>query len=129
MTMEEDLRGYLASNAPLTAIVADRIEWAVRGNAPSLAIHLIDAPEDWTLKGSSGLVQARVQLDCWADTFLAAKAIGKAVRAALPATGLVVGSTKFLSCVVLDTDRGRFGDSPNILHRTRIDVRVSFRPA
>ena len=68
-------------------------------------------------------------MDAWAETFLDAKAIGSAAQAALPAIGLVVGATKFLSCVVLDTERGRFGESPNLLHRTRIDVRVSFRPA
>lgn len=127
--MEEDLRAHFAAAGPLAALVADRIQWAVREEAPSLALHLIDAPPDWTLKGPSGLVQARVQLDGWAATFLGAKAIGDAARAALPVTGQVIGSTKFLSCVVLDTDRDRFGDAPNILHRTRIDVRVSFRPA
>jgi hypothetical protein len=127
--MEEDLRAHLAANVPLAAHVADRIQWVVRESAPSLALHLIDAPPDWTLKGPSGLVQARVQLDAWAETFLAAKAIGLAAVAALPERGQVVGATKFLSCVVLDTDRDRFGDAPNILHRTRTDVRVSFRPA
>lgn len=127
--MEEDLRAHMAADAPLTALVDDRIEWGVRGEAPSLALHLIDAPPDWHLKGPSGLVQARVQFDCWADTFLGAKAIGEAVKAALPAIGQIVGGTKFHSCVVLDTERGRFGDSPNLLHRTRIDVRVSFSPA
>lgn len=127
--MEEDLRAHLAASVPLAALIADRIQWAVREGAPSLAMHLIDAPPDWTLKGASGLVQARVQMDAWADTFLGAKAIGDAAKAALPATGQVIGATKFLSCVVIDTERGRFGDAPNILHRTRIDVRVSFRPA
>ena len=127
--MEEDLRGHLAADTTLAGLVGPHIQWAARDAAPSVALHLIDAPPDWTLKGPSGLVQARVQMDCWAETFLVAKAIGDAARAALPATGAVIGATKFLSCVVIDTDRGRFGESPNLLHRTRIDVRVSFRPA
>ncbi len=127
--MEIALRAHLAANAALAAIVADRIEWAVRGAPPSLALHLIDAPEDWTLKGPSGLVQARVQMDGWGESYLSAKAVGDAAKAALPAIGQVVGDVKFLSCIVLDTDRGRFGDAPNLLFRTRIDVRVSFSPA
>lgn len=127
--MEEDLRTHLAADSGLTTLVGPRIQWSVRDAAPSLALHLIDTDAGWALKGATGVDQARVQLDCWAETFLAAKAIGTAVRAALPAIGQVVGATKFLSCVVLDTDRGRFGESPNLLHRTRIDVRVSFRPA
>jgi hypothetical protein len=127
--MEEELRARLAEAAGVSALVGERVQWAVREDAPSVALHLIDAPPDWTLKGPSGLVQARVQIDCWADTFLGAKAIGDAVRAALPPIGAVLGAVKFHSCVVLDTDRGRFGESPNILHRTRIDVRVSYSPA
>lgn len=128
--MEEDLRGVLADNAALSALVADRIQWGVRDTvSPSVALHLIDAPPDWTLKGPSGLVQARVQIDAWADTFLAAKAVADAAVAALPMIGSVVGSTKFLSCVVIDKERGTSGASPNLLHRTRTDVRVSFRPA
>lgn len=127
--MEEALRGHLADNSGVSNIVGQRLQWAVREGAPSVALHLVDAPPDWTLKGPSRLVQARVQIDCWADTFIGAKALGAAVLAALPAIGQVVAGVKFLSCVVIDTDRGTFGESPNLLHRTRIDVRVSYRPA
>lgn len=123
--MEEALRAFLAANGGLTALVADRIEWDVRGPVPSVALHLIDAPPDNTLKGPSGLVQARVQIDCWADGFLKAKQIGAAVIAALPPRRHVAGGVRFLSCIVLDLDRGRFGE----IHRTRIDVRVSFNQA
>lgn len=127
--MEEALRAYLAANGGLSALVADRIEWAVRGTPPSLALHLIDAPPDQTLKGPSGLVQARVQADCWGGTFLKAKQIGSAFIAALPPRRQVVGEVRFLSCIVLDLERGRFGETPNQFHRTRIDVRVSFNQA
>lgn len=128
--MEEDLRAHLAADTALTALVSARIQWAVRDAvSPSVALHLIAAPPDWTLQGPSGLVQARVQIDAWAESFLGAKAVGDAVAAALPQIGEVVGSTKFLSCVVIDKERGTAGTSPNLLHRTRTDVRVSFRPA
>ena len=127
--MEEQLLAHLSADVGVTNLIAKPIQWAVREGSPSIALHLIDAPPDWTLKGPSGLVQARVQIDCWADGFLAAKAIGAAVQAALPPIGAVVGPIKFHSCVVLDVGRGRFGESPNLLHRTRIDVRVSYSPA
>ncbi|MGV3579998.1 tail completion protein gp17 [Brevundimonas sp.] len=127
--MEEDLRAHIADDQGVKALVGAHIQWAARDEAPSIALHLIDTDPGWALKGATGMDQARVQIDCWAETFLGAKAIGTAVRAALPAIGAVVGATRFLSCVVIDTDRGRFGESPNLLHRTRIDVRVSFKPA
>lgn len=128
--MEEDLLAHLVSASALGALVYDRIQWGIRDEvAPSVALHLIDAPPDWTLQGPSGLVQARVQIDAWAETFLEAKAVGNAAVAALPAIGQIVGATKFLSCVVLDIERDTAGAHPNFLHRTRTDVRVSFRPA
>lgn len=127
--MEEALRAHLAANGDLAALVADRLQWAVRDAPPSLALHLIDAPPDQTLKGPSGLVQARIQADCWGDTFLKAKQIGAAFVAALPPRRHVVGGVRFLSCVVLDLERGRFGQTPNQFHRSRIDVRVSFNQA
>ncbi len=127
--MEEALRTHLAANSGLVALVAQRIQWDVRETLPSLALHLIDAPADYHLKGASGLVQARVQMDCWGRTFIEAKAIGTAAVAALPTIRLVVDGIRFQGCTVLDTERGRFGDAPNIFHRTRIDVRVSFSPA
>ncbi|MNR96423.1 hypothetical protein D3C72_275780 [compost metagenome] len=123
--MEEALLAHLAGNGGVRALVEDRIEWAARNAVPSIALHLISAPPDTTLAGQSGLVQARVQIDCWADTFLKAKQIGAAVIAALPPRQHVAGSVRFLTTSILDIDRGRFGDTPNQLHRTRIDVRVA----
>ena len=127
--MEEDLRAHLAANAGLAALVADRIQWGETENEASIGLFLISGDPDQTLKGPSGLVQSRVQCDCIDATFLTAKAIGDALTASLPAIGLVVGATKFLSCVVIDFDRDSYGEKPNLFHRTRIDVRVSYRPA
>ncbi|MFC5370931.1 hypothetical protein ACFPIF_00090 [Brevundimonas faecalis] len=126
--MEEALRGHLAANADLVARVGVRIRWGVRDGAPSLALHLIDAPPDWHLGGASGLVMARVQGDGWATTYLEAKAIGDAFKAALPAPGTIIAGIKFHGCVILDEARDPFGEAPNTLFRTRIDVRVSFSP-
>lgn len=127
--MEVALRGHLAADAGLNGRVGQRIQWAVREDAPSVALHLIDAPPDWHLKGPSGITIARVQADCWDTTFLGAKAIGDALIAALPAIGAVVGNVKFLGAQPIDLERDRFGDAPNIIFRTRIDIRVSFRRA
>lgn len=123
--MEEALRAHLAGNGGVRALVDDRVEWAARGASPSIALHLITSSPDTTLAGQTGLVEHRVQIDCWADTFLKAKQIGNAVIAALPARRTVIGEVRFLACTVIDTDRGRFGEPPLQLHRTRIDVRIA----
>lgn len=127
--MEEALLAHLVGNDAVRTLVDDRIEWAVRGATSCVALHLISAPPDTTLSGQSGLVQARVQIDCWADSYLKAKQIGEAVIAAFPARRQVVAEVRFLACNVIDTDRSRSGETPNQLHRTRIDVRISFNQA
>lgn len=127
--MEVALRGHLAADASLAALVGPRIQWSVRDAEPSVSLHLIDAPPDWHLKGPSGLVIARVQADCWATTFLGAKAIGDALIEALPTIGAVIGGVKFHGAQPIGLERTTVGESPNLLHRTRIDVRVTFSPA
>lgn len=128
--MEEALRAHLVADAGLGALVADHIQWDVRDEAsPCVALHLVDGPPDQTLKGKSGLVPYRVQADSWGRTFLEAKAVGEALLAALPAIGQVVEGVKFHGAIHIDTERGRFGDAPNILFRTRQDIRVVTSPA
>lgn len=128
--MEVALRSHLAGRPALTNLVSERIQWAVRDDvSPCVALHLIDAPPDWHLKGPSGVTIARVQIDCWDVTYLGAKAVGDALLEALPAIGAVVGNVKFLGAQPIDLERDRFGEAPNLLFRTRIDVRVSFRLA
>lgn len=128
--MEEALLAHLAANGGVRALVSGRIEWTARSDtSPSVALHLITSIPDTTLAGQSGLVEARVQIDCWADTFLKAKQIGNAVIAALPPRRTVIGEVRFLACTVLGTDRDRSGETPNQLHRTRIDVRVATQTA
>lgn len=127
--MEVSLRDHLAADATLAGLVGPRIQWGVREGAPSLALHLIDGPPDWHLKGASGLTIARVQADCWATTFLGAKAIGDALIEALPGIGAVIGGVKFHGAQPIDLDRDTAGEAPNLLHRTRIDIRVATSPA
>lgn len=127
--MEEALLAHLADAAPLAAMIGTRLQWGVRDPvAPSVALHLIGAPPDWHLKGPSGLVMARVQADCWDRTWLGSKAVGEALKAALPGIGQIVDGVKFKGAQVLDEERSRIGEQPNFLFRTRIDVRVSFSP-
>lgn len=109
--------------------MGNRIEWAARKDPPSVALHLVSTTPDTTLAGQTGLVEHRVQVDCWADTFLNAKQIGNAVIAALPARGTIIDEVRFLAVNVIDIDRGRFAEPPQQLHRTRIDVRVSTNKA
>lgn len=123
--MEEALAAHLAESGGLAALVGPRIQWGVREPGSSLALHLIDSPPNTTHEGRSGLVGARVQADGWAETWLGAKAITDAVIAALPVKDQILGGVRFDVCLVLDREGPvQFGDAPNILFRSRLDLRI-----
>lgn len=89
MSIESDFRATLAAYAPLTALVGTRISQnAVSPGSTSpcvvfSAAHSIDSALDGTRLGD----QCSLQVQCWAETAVAADAVADAVVAAL-ATGL-----------------------------------------
>jgi hypothetical protein len=128
--MEEAFLAIVLRHAPLTGLVGQRIQWGGREPGAAVALYVIGAPPDWTLNGPSGLVSARVQADCWGETYLASKAVADALQDAGPAVGQAEAGIKFKGCVRLDRQGPEgFGESPNRLYRTRIDLRVTFSPA
>lgn len=84
--MEEALRARLLATAGVTALVGQRVTWALRargGALPAVVLHRISGRHDVTHDGLSGLTQSRVQVDCLAETHLAALTLGRAVVAAV----------------------------------------------
>lgn len=84
--MEEQLRARLLATAGVTALVGQRINWGAhpQGEAfPALVLTVISGAEGYTLTGRDGLLQGRVQVDCYAATYGAAKVLSRAVVASL----------------------------------------------
>lgn len=84
--MEEAFRSLLLATAGVTALVGSRVDWGARpqGSAfPAIALHLVSDVNGHTLDGPETMREARVQVDCWAETYAGAVALGRAVRAAL----------------------------------------------
>ena len=105
--MAADLRSVLLASAGVTGIVSQRVSWAERpqGSAlPALVLTQISGAPTYVLRGPSNYTEARVQVDCWASTFLAARQLADAVRAALSGFSGVRGSTRFHG-VFLDAER------------------------
>lgn len=125
--MEESLRTLLLGTAGVTAIAGTRIDWGIspQGAAlPRLVLTEVGAQADTVHSGPSGLRETRVQIDCWAATFKAAKQLARAVEAALIGRRFTQGTTKF-SGAFLDASRS-FTDTVNgdPLFRTSLDVRL-----
>lgn len=85
--MEEEFRAILLANAALLALVAsDRIVFGdvLEGrDYPIVTCLTVGGAEGMTMAGPDGLLQARVQIDCYARSMMQAKTIGRAVVVAV----------------------------------------------
>ena len=85
--MEEALRSILVADAGVSAQVGTRIYWGRRtqssSDLPSIVLEKISAPRDYHYTGPSNLIESRVQLDCFGETYASAKTTARAVISAL----------------------------------------------
>lgn len=84
--MEEVFRALLLNSAAVSARVGGRVDWGARvqGQAlPALVLNVVSAAEGLTQQGPDGLQEARVQVDCYALTYGAAKQLSRDVIALL----------------------------------------------
>ncbi|MDW9773083.1 DUF3168 domain-containing protein [Sinorhizobium meliloti] len=117
--MEEALTALLAS------IAGGRRYWVRAPQTeprPFVVLNRVDGVPSYHYQGASGLVASRVQLDCYADTYTAAKATARAVEAIL--SGYEGG---IIQAIFLESHRdlpaADAGDVTN-LFRASIDITV-----
>ena len=117
--MEEALRSLLSS------IAGGQVYW---GRAPQkkaypyVTLNRISGIRDYTTQGPSGYVQSRVQVDCYADGYLAAKNLARDIRDAVSGyrggifKGIFIDSERDLPA----TDAGEVTH----LYRTSVDLSI-----
>lgn len=84
--MEEQIRAALLASSGVTALASTRVNFGShpQGEAlPGLVLNTVSDFSEHTLSGPDGPPEARVQIDCYAMTYGAAKQLSRAVRAAL----------------------------------------------
>ncbi|MCH2248268.1 MAG: DUF3168 domain-containing protein [Cognatishimia sp.] len=84
--MEEQLRALLRSDAGVTAICGQRVNFGEHPQGqdfPALVLNTISQTNGHTLQGPDGLEKARVQVDCIALTYGEARRLSRAVVALL----------------------------------------------
>lgn len=126
--MEEALINYLLADGGIAGLVGDRITWSARPQAsdlPSIVLHVIDGVPVYVDEGETGLTATRVQIDCWATNYAAAKEAARAVKARLSGARVVFGGVEF-QAVFTDSEQDLFerGQGGEELYRTSIDVMV-----
>lgn len=97
--IESTILTTLQNDTAVGAVVNDRIyafqlpESAV--TYPAITYQRISGVPDVALSGHTGLDQVRVQIDCWARTYQAAKDLGVLVRTAFTDIGIVKSDFDF----------------------------------
>lgn len=125
--MEAALIAQLLATTGITALVGNRINWARRpqGSAlPAIVLHRIDGSPDYHLTGSSGLVESRVQVDCWGLSYGSAKAVARAVEAAVSAARFTRGAIRFDAILIVDERDTTFDEGNVPIFRTSLDLQV-----
>ncbi len=105
--MEEALIALLLADAGVAGIAAARIFPGARpqGSAlPAVVLHRISGAPLYADDGEVGLEKARIQVDCWADTYAGAKLLARAVTAVLSGFEGTAGATHF-HIIELDAER------------------------
>tara|TARA_R110002012_G_scaffold211426_1_gene382194 strand:+ start:2542 stop:2925 length:384 start_codon:yes stop_codon:yes gene_type:complete len=84
--MEEQIRALLRSNVAVASHVAQRVNFGAHPQGqplPAIVLNTVSDLEGVTLSGPSGLSAGRIQVDCYALQYGAAKLLSRAVKKAL----------------------------------------------
>jgi hypothetical protein len=120
----------LKNDAPIAAVVATRIYWLkVPQNAarPYVRLQTISDPRPANLQGYDSARVTRVQADCFADTYGAARALAEKIITAL-ATPDTVGGVHFgFTKAEGPRDLGEDVDGIGFVHRASLDLLVEHK--
>ena len=125
--MEEALVSLLLASAGVSAQVGTRVYWSElpQGNQrPAVILRRITGLHGYTADGDDGLVESRVQVEGWGNTYGSAKLTARAAKAALTGyTGTQSGIT--FGGVFVNSERDDdFAEGSEKLFRTMIDVTI-----
>lgn len=91
---EDALTARLKGDAPLKALVGDRVHWGVAPQGavrPFLILQILSDPRPQTMKGPIGYRDTLVQADSYGESAVQAKAVRNAAIAALAPDGTFFG--------------------------------------
>lgn len=133
--MEEALRGHLLAMAPLAAKIGTRVDWNARSQGdtlPAIVLYLISALPGMNLAGPANWRNDRVQVDSWGRTHKAARDVADIVAAKATDGGLHglradFGGVRF-RIFVIDRASDTSTDSVGIVHRSRLDLNIWWKP-
>jgi hypothetical protein len=130
--LEEAMIAKLLATAAVTDLVSTRVYPGSVPQAsamPAIVVNRISGTPIYTDDGESGLQTARLELDCWGDTYSSAKTVARAVIAALSGFVGTVDDVEVQN-TLLDAERDMReggGNAAKYLFRTNLDFIVWFK--
>lgn len=122
-----DMQGALRARITGAATTAGtRVYWVDRPQSaalPAVTLQTISDPRPQHLKGFDELRPTRVQIDCWADSYAAAKTLMEAVLAAVVPQNTSNG-IRFDRAHIDNADEGGERTETKFIHRQRADLIV-----
>ena len=125
--MEEDLRAYLLTLSAITDLIGQRvyfIKLPQDTTFPALTINRISTQRRRSHGGNSNLTRPRIQLTCFAETYLATKAISTQIVNALESYVGTMGSTQVYDSFV-ENELDLY-DSESKIYYLPIDVMIRY---
>jgi len=128
--MEADFIALLLADPGVSGIVSDRVRpFAAPQDEvrPSITIQRVSGAPGYADDGEIGLNEARLQVDCWGNTYGAVKDLARFVQLATSAVRDVTQGTTFFVYIMLDNERDFRESGANAaeyLFRTSLDVIV-----
>ena len=128
MSIGNSVYSLLLGNSGVTALVSDRI-YPLRAPQdtakPYVVFFVVSSEHDRHLHGPSGVVEKRIQVDAYADTYEAAHAVSEAIRRALNGYSGTPVATK-ISRISLLTERDADEGADTLLHRASQDYQIDY---
>jgi hypothetical protein len=129
--MEEALIAYLLATPAITSLTGTRIYWMEipQGSAyPAVRLQVISTVPDYTYEGAQGLKRSRVQVDCYAGSYLGSKAVARTIETLISGEKFTQGPVRFEGCF-MDAERDGFEPTapPDKLFLTSLDFIVNYK--
>jgi len=126
--MEEEFRAFLLATSTITSQVGDRINFGTQPQGhlfPAIVLNTVSDIDGAHMNGG-GPSEGRVQVDCYAATYGAAKLVSRAVRSALH----LYRGGGFLLIKQISANDSREGGTNEAErpYRSRIDFKTIWRP-
>jgi len=125
--MEAALTAYLLAQNNLMTLIGNRLTWGRREQGkplPAIVLHRIDGVPDYHATAASGLVESRIQADCWSSSLSEAQAVSRALEAVVSGKRFVQGTVRFDAILIADQRQDTFDETGGALYRVSLDLSV-----